>query len=349
MATQEMTPRERMMAAINHQRPDRVPRVNYIPENPFYKLGRPAADLLKEFPSDHDDPALWPPVRDPRYVRPDGSWDRIWRDEWGCVRHETEYGIEGIVVKEPLADWSAYGDYCLPPAPPCDPDHHEVAARRAEILRKKGRYYIRLCFFRLFERLHYLHGMEATMVDLMTGEERLADLADRIVERNIAEIRWAAAAGADAVTQSDDWGTQTSLMISPETWRSFFKPRYRKTFEVARELGLDVWFHSDGHIIDILPDMAELGVKVVNPQFSCHDLGALAAAFKKNRLAVLTDLDRQRIIPFGTPGQIRTHVKDIVEAFDAKNGGLVGQAECRGDVPLRNIRAVFEAWREFGG
>lgn len=347
--SKETTPRERFLAAINHKRPDRVPRVNYIPDNPFYKLGRAGVDLLKEFPGDQDDPALYPPVRDPRYVKPDGSWEKVWKDEWGCVRHENEYGIEGIVVKEPLADWAAYKDYRLPAPPPCDPDHYSVAAQRAEILKKKGRYYIRLCFFRLFERLHYLHGMENTMVDLMTGEERLADLADKIVERNIAEIRWAAAVGADAVVQSDDWGTQTSLLISPEIWRSFFKPRYKKTFEVARELNLDIWFHSDGHIIDILPDMAELGVKVVNPQFSCHDIKALAAAFKKNKLAVLTDLDRQHIIPFGTPAEIRNHVKEIVEAFDARNGGLVGQAEARGDVPIGNIRAVFEAWNEFGG
>jgi hypothetical protein len=345
----EMTPRERVLAAINWRRPDRVPRINYISDNPLYRLGAAGLELLREFPSDGGEPPAEVPVRDPRFVGPDGAWRRVWTDEWGCTHDENLYGIEGIITRPPLADWADYPRYRLPPPPPHDPDDPEVRAERERILRKKKRYYVKVCFFRTFERLHFLHGMEATMLDLAAGEERLAELADRITEHSIAEVRWAAAVGADAVTQSDDWGTQTALLISPASWRQFFKPRYLKTFEVARELGLDVWFHSDGHIMEIIPDLAEIGVKVLNPQFSCHDLKALAGVLRKHRLAVLTDVDRQHLIPFGTPEQLRGHVREIVETFRAREGGLVGQAEFRGDVPLENIRAVFAAWREFGG
>ena len=348
MCSEAMTPRERLLAAIGFRQPDRVPVDNYISDNPLCDLGQAGLDLLREFPSDFREPPSELPVREPRYVQPDGRWRRIWTDEWGCTRREEMYGLEGIIIRHPLADWADYPTYELPPAPSCDPQDPQVRRDRAEVMRQKRRYYVKVCFFRTFERLHFLRGYENVMLDLARGEERLADLADRITERNIAEIRWAAAIGADAVTQSDDLGTQRALMISPKLWREFFQPRYRRSFAVAQELGLDVWFHSDGWILPIVPDLAQIGVKVVNPQFSCHNLGELARVVRGSGLVVLTDLDRQGLIPFGTPGQLRQHVREVIEAFDGRSSGLVGNAEFRGPVPLENIRAVFSARREFG-
>ncbi len=348
MSTDRMTPRERVLAALNFERPDRVPVTNAICDNPLYRLGQAALRLLREFPNDFGDPPERLPSRDGRYVGRDGLWRRTWTDEWGCTHREEFYGIEGIIVDRPLASWADYDEYELPPPPPHDSDDQQVCRDRAETLSQKRRYYVRKCFFRTFERLHFLRGFENVMMDLAAGEPRLADLADRITERNIGEIRWAAATGADAVVQSDDWGTQQGLMISPQLWREFFKPRYRRSFEVAAELGLDVWFHTDGYTLPILADLAEIGVKVVNPQFSCHNLRELADAIRANRLAVMTDLDRQRLIPFATPGELRDHVREVLGVFEGRRGGLIGHAAFRGPVPLANIRAVFEAWREFG-
>jgi uroporphyrinogen decarboxylase len=348
MFVDRMTPRERVLAAINFHRPDRVPVTNFICDNPLYRLGPTGLSLLREFPGDFGDPPERLPCRDRRYVQPDGSWRRVWTDEWGCTRREEFYGIEGVIVDRPLASWAVYDEYELPPPPSHDLADPQVCRDRAETLHRRRRYYVRKCFFRTFERLHFLRGFENVMTDLAAGEPRLADLADRITERNIGEIRWAAATGADAVVQSDDWGTQQGLMISPRLWREFFKPRYRRSFEAAAELGLDVWFHTDGHTLPILADLAEIGVKVVNPQFSCHDVGELAAAMRANRLAVMTDLDRQRLIPFGTPAELHDHVREVLDVFAGRDGGLVGHAAIRGPVPLENIRAIFEAWREFG-
>ena len=89
-------------------------------------------------------------------------------------------------------------------------------------------------------------------------------------------------------------------------------------------------------------------MKEVNPQFSCHNLRELADTIRANRLAVMTDLDRQRLIPLGTPAELRDHVREVIDVFDGRGGGLIGHAAFRGPVPLENIRAVFEAWREFG-
>jgi UDP-N-acetylmuramyl pentapeptide synthase len=95
--------------------------------------------------------------------------------------------------------------------------------------------------------------------------------------------------------------------------------------------------------------MAEIGVKVVNPQFSCHDMAQLARRLRENHLAVVTDVDRQHLLPFGTPQQLRDYICEIIKTFRAREGGLIGHAEFRGAVPVENIRAVFQAWADFGG
>jgi uroporphyrinogen decarboxylase len=68
----------------------------------------------------------------------------------------------------------------------------------------------------------------------------------------------------DAVAFYDDWGTQDNLIISPEMWREFFKPRYEKQFKIAHQHGLDIYFHSCGYIYDIIPDFIEIGVDMLN-------------------------------------------------------------------------------------
>ncbi len=77
------------------------------------------------------------------------------------------------------------------------------------------------------------------------------------------------------------------------------------------------------------------------------DLAKIAGEFG-GRSAFRSDLDRQHILPHGTPEQIRAHVKEVFDALGSYRGGLIGHGEIAPDVPLENVRAMFEAWREFG-
>ena len=143
MPTERMTPRERILAAINFQQPDRVPRFNVICDNPLYKLGQEGLKLLKEFPSDGGPAPETAPAPDPRFVQPDSSWHRIWTDEWGCTWDENHYGLEGIITRPPLEDWASYRDYQLPPPRPWDPEHPDVRKAREENC-ESGKWFI-LC------------------------------------------------------------------------------------------------------------------------------------------------------------------------------------------------------------
>jgi uroporphyrinogen decarboxylase len=92
----------------------------------------------------------------------------------------------------------------------------------------------------------------------------------------------------------------------------------------------------------------ELGVTVLNPQH-CLMPRAMLEERLAGRVCVRSDLDRQHIIPFGTPAEVREHVRDTVALFGANSGGLILHGEVGPEVPMANIVALVEAYAEFGG
>ena len=85
------------------------------------------------------------------------------------------------------------------------------------------------------------------------------------------------AVAADAIMFKDDWGSETSLLISPRQWRQMFKPLYADYSRIIHEAGKFVFFHSDGYIADIYPDLIEVGVDAINSQLFCMDIEGLGA------------------------------------------------------------------------
>ncbi len=99
-------------------------------------------------------------------------------------------------------------------------------------------------------------------------------------------------AEVDAIHIADDWGTQQSLLISPDMWREYFKPCYREYCEMAHRHGKLVLMHSDGYILNILDDLVEIGVDEVNSQLQCMKLADLERFRGK-----LTDSICCRLVP----------------------------------------------------
>jgi uroporphyrinogen-III decarboxylase len=118
-------------------------------------------------------------------------------------------------------------------------------------------------------------------------------------------------------------------------------------FQAVRRAGMDVWFHSDGKINEILPDLVEIGVTVINCQSSVVGLDWIATHVR-GTVAFRTDIDRQRVLPFGSPSQVQEEVHRTFEACGTSAGGLVACGEIGPDVPLQNIRAMYAAFREYG-
>lgn len=333
-----MTSRERVLSAIELRGPDRVPFQHAVFPGAFWRHGQKLVDFLNARPDDFGGRNFSIPP-EPQI---EGDIEE-YVDEWGSRWLRRKGYSAGEVKEAPIKSWDDLSRYQFPPI--ADDSVFEQIAQQLQSPERD--WFSAPGGFILFERLQWLRTSEQLFIDLAEEPEPLHELADRIVEWNIQHIRKWLQAGADAIGFADDWGAQDRLLISPRQWRSFFKPRYKRMFDVVKEAGKKIFFHTDGWTVDIWDDLIEIGVDVLNPQHPLMPYDLLKARLA-GRVCVRSDLDRQHIIPFGTPEQVRQHVKETVDLFGRFNGGLILHGEIGPEVPWENIVAMYEAFEEFG-
>jgi hypothetical protein len=337
-----MNSRERVRRAVHFQNPDRVPVSHAVLPAAQIKYGRALTEILAEYREDFgwdymaDLPGeLFPPQYKKGLNRDD--FGTLWRVEWA--------GICGIPVDWPVKDLGRYAEYRWPADFPAGPP----AGRQysGHMSGYDERWYARGGWFTYFEELQQLRGMENLMMDLAGMTAEFGTLLDDLLDFNLRWIERWTKLEYDGLHFGDDWGGQRSLLIRPETWRRVFKPRYAAMFERVRASGMDVWFHSDGWVNEIVGDLIEIGVDVINVQAAIigHDWLARNA---RGRVAFRTDIDRQRVLPFGSPAEVKEEVQRTFEACGTPQGGLIACGEVGPDVPLENITAMYEAFREYG-
>lgn len=333
-----MTPRERVIKTLTFDSPDRVPRqLGMLPGVPKYR-GEELKRFLEKFPMND---FTGPKVRYGAARRARGQACEVGEnvDAWGSVWHVAEPGVIGEVKEYPLADWSALGSYTVPWELLDEADFSEVNKGCAET----ESFVLAGTETRPFERMQFLRGTENLFLDLAYGTPELYRLRDMLHEFSVREMKMWAETDVDAVGFMDDWGTQVSLLISPQAWREFFKPLYRDYCDILRSHGKFVFFHSDGNIESIYPDLIEIGVSAINSQLFCMDIEGLAAKHK-GKITFWGEIDRQRILPFGTPEEVRAAVRRVRSALDDGKGGVIAQCEWGVKDPAENIEAVFDEW-----
>jgi uroporphyrinogen-III decarboxylase len=253
----------------------------------------------------------------------------------------------------PLHDWSAFSAFRLPDPEKRDDllgnpvDWNARAAHLRRVKEQGGLASGGLSHGFMFMRLFYLRGYSNFMLDVATHDPRLDALAALVCDFNVRLVRLWLDAGIEMLHAGDDLGTQTALPISPADWRRILKPCYQAIFGPCRQQGVFVYLHSDGHILEIIPDLVECGVNVINPQVRANTLEGLRRV-ARGRVCINLDLDRQ-LFPFATPEEIRDHIREAHETLNTPEGGLMLHAECEPDVPPRNVRAICEALEEVCG
>ena len=118
-------------------------------------------------------------------------------------------------------------------------------------------------FSSLNEAVHNIIGLEKMFLSYYEHPDDLKNLIARFAEHQRESIRLLAELGCDGVMGYDDWGLQNRLMIKADLIEKFFLPHYQKNWTLAHELGMDVWLHSCGYIIEILPMFIEAGLNVI--------------------------------------------------------------------------------------
>jgi uroporphyrinogen decarboxylase len=331
----KVTPRQRVWQAIRHQQPDRVPWQFGYTVPALQKLQRHfgTADLdavlgnhlVKYRPRASD--ALVE-------VRPG-----FWRDEWGVLWNRTVDKDIGTVVEYQLKDRSLAG-FTFP-----DPRDPRRYARWPSLLAAKAdRFRYVSIAFSLFERAWTLRGMEPLMIDMLEAPRFVDDLLDALTAFDLGILDEVLSLDIDGVMFGDDWGQQRGLLFGHRLWQRFIKPRIARLYAAVKAAGKAVLIHSCGQVQQLFPELIEAGLDVFNPfQPDVMNPYEIKRQFGSH-LAFLGGVSVQKLLPFGTPQQIRDEIRRMMDIIGAGGGFIIGPShDMPGDIPLENLVAFVEA------
>ena len=338
-----MTSRERVVRALEFRGPDRAPRELWALPWVSQFAAAQHAEVLKEFPSDFI--GSWPLARSGR-ARGEPARNGVYLDDWGVPFVCGEDGVIGEVKAPPLAEAAALASFQPPWEIIRQANWGAVNAAQQKNLASSNPRFLKCgTSLRPFERMQFLRGSENLFVDMAYDSLEFRRLRDLVHEFFLAELAGWVATDCDGLQFMDDWGSQRGLLISPAMWRAMFKPLYREYCRMIRQAGKKVFFHSDGCIFEILQDLIEIGVDAVNSQLFCMDIEEIGRRFR-GRLTFWGEIDRQRVLPFGSAEEVRRAVGRVRRALDDGQGGVIAQCEWGVGNPADNIRAVFQAWSD---
>jgi len=353
-----ITSRERVLTALNHEEPDRVPiQVDFTPEAAEKLTQRLAIDNVitqsdKSKPDflaltmEHDLLVACHGIETGYYQSEQEEYTDEWGIRWKWV--DIPGGRYTEMIEHPLDDMDSFSTFKLP-----DPSASWRYVTVQELVQRHGSTHAiagsMTCT--LLEAAWYLRGFENFLMDLVMNKDFVHALLDKLYEFQVIMGKRLAETGVDILWIGDDFGTQESLLVSRETWREFFQPRFARFISEVKAVkpDLKIAFHSDGNIESLLPDMIEIGVDIFNAvQPLAIDPAHLKRRFGSN-LSYWGTVDIQEVLPFGTAEDVRNEVKQRIQTV-APGGGfiLAPSHSIQPDVPLENMLAFYNAAREFG-
>ena len=269
--------------------------------------------------------------------------------EWGFVwkEHDTPFAL-GQIETPALPDWDLLENYRTPDV------HSRKRFETAYNLMSAypDKYFIADFVLSGFTTMSFVRGFEDFMADMYLEREKVEKLADIVCGAESELIRACAQAGFDAIGLADDLGSQQSLLFSAELFREIFKPRLAAQIALAHSLGLDVCMHSCGYIMDIIPDLIEIGLDILNPgQPDLNGVRAMGERFK-GQICFACPVGYQTTGITGSPEEIDTEVKSYVDELSLRDGGLIGfVASALKDLGSTDERqtAVWDAWHRHCG
>jgi uroporphyrinogen decarboxylase len=314
------------------------------------RYGQELIDLFTEFPDDLGRVApydLMVGYNTPSKVTPVEAlmMNAEWVSEWGVTWKHIIGGVGATEVDSPLKDWAKLDEYIATLPDADEPGRLDAAAPPCKKLHGAGKYVFGLfgsAYFQPFE----IRGFENALVDLHLEPDNMHKLIEAIHSYNMKLVKHWAKVGVDSLLFLDDWGTQHGPLVSPTTWREFFKPRYKELFAETHRLGMDCFLHSCGNIVEIIGDLIEIGLDVLDPiQTSAMDINELAAKFG-GQITFQGTLDVQKLLPYGKPQEIKDTIRRTIDTLAKPFGNALTLAPTNTitpDVPIENLRAMFEA------
>ena len=348
-----MNHKERVLKALNHEEPDRVPFM-------YRDVPEVRSRLKKDLNLKTDDELFehldidfrWV---EPKYIGPKLEIDNehkrnIWGVEWKYTKFTDEAGYWNE-VSHPLKDITApkvLGYYPWPQDDWFDFSNLENECNKYQdyaIMTAPG-----VASPGVFQTpIQPLIGVERSFIEPFTNPDFFTYLMDKILGFQIPFIERmmeSAKGKIDFFRLGDDFGTQQGLLMDVDTWKQFIQPGLRKMADTAKKYGARYYQHSCGSIRDLIPAFIETGVEVLDPiQVKADRMnpGELKAEFG-TKLCFSGGVDEQDLLPHGTAEEVKAGVKQLLNDM-AKGGGffLGPNHNFQDDIPTENILAMYEA------
>jgi len=366
-----MTSRERVLCALNHEEPDRVPI--FFGTSGVTTMITAAYDRLKaSLGLQTETRSFWRALQyalldeevmarfhgDGRPLIPGPAPATLGReiapdtfvDGWGIIWQSQPGNQYFDIVGNPLKDATAedLGRYAWPEV--AAPSRFAGLKERARAIHEAGQAVVALSGISPFEFCGMLRGMDAWFLDLACNHDfvhalmrKLTDLMRSATEALLAE----AGEHIDVLVTGDDLGSQTAPLLSPAMYRKLIKPYHAELFSAIKARSkARIFYHSDGNVYPLLNDLIEIGIDLLNPvQVSARDMGDTARLKREfgGRLAFCGGIDSQWVLPHGTPADVRREVRRRIKDLAPGGGYILASVHCiQPDVPVENLCAMFE-------
>jgi len=350
MPNDTMSPRERWLAVLTRQQPDRVPMDYWTTDEAHKKLLRhlgitTEAELIRQLHIDR------PFTVSPQYVGPQIQANS---DVFGITYRDVDYGTGQYreVVVNPLAEFGSVkeieANYNWP-----DPDWWDYGSIAQQIVGWDD-YPIRGGGSEPFLTYKSLRGQELAFMDLVINPDMVHYCLDKLFElayQNTVRIYEAIPDKVMITYVAEDMGSQEGLLFSPGQINEFLIPRMKRMIDLAHSAGAYVFYHSDGAVRKILPDMIDAGIDVLNP-IQWHCAGMERKGLKRDfgdQVIFHGGVDNQQTLPFGTVDDVKTEVLDNLQILGAGGGYILAPCHnIQSITPPENVVAMYEAGYENG-
>jgi len=332
-----MTSRDLVIAALNHQPVERIPRDLHC--EPGVKMLR--ADEMAEIEVRYPRDVVSPDFKYPAGSRAKGKpYQRgEYTDAWGCTWHVAQRGTIGRIEHPPLGEAAKVDAW----QPPFELLNGAKLGRVNRSCAAESRFVLARTQTRPLDRIRFLRGSTAALRDLGQGTKRIRGLLARLHDFSCREMEMWAGSDVDGVALRDDWGAANGLMASAEIWEDLFQPLYHEYCEILHAKDKFVFFHSDGDIFDLFKGLVDTGIDAVRAQLLSMKVERLAKRFR-GKVTFWGEADLPQCSNGGNPEQLTEAVVRLRRALDFGSGGVIASCQWADDVPIGHVATVFEQW-----
>ena len=197
-------------------------------------------------------------------------------------------------------------------------------------------------YFGIFERSYGLMSFQQLMTNMAAKPGVVHDLMDKITDYRVEYAKKVVEMGFKVAHHGDDLGTQVGVLFSLDMFREFLLPRLKRAWQPYNDAGIPIILHSCGCLTEFIPDLLEIGLRVLEPVQPCMDLKYLKREFGKD-LVFQGGIATQDLLPFGTPEQVKEMARETIRTLGKGGGHIIGPSqEVMNDVPIENVKALVE-------